>query len=275
MSRLGEVPRCRVVALGGFVAPPVVAAAVRRGVPVDLLNLDAVAGKANRWIAARATRVFSAVESDLDLSATPVGVPLRRAVLADRAPEEARLALGLDPSRSTLLVTGASQGARSIDRFMTTLLVERPSAFDGWQVVHLAGGEVDGLQDAYARAGVAATVRPFLDEMGLAWAAADLAISRGGASSVAEIAASRTPSLILPYPWHKDRHQARNAATLEAAGAVMILDDPVGGDVASERLATTLAELLAEPTRRRAMWSAFPVTPEDPAGTLARAILEG
>jgi len=273
-SRFGDPARARVVALGGFVAPPVVAAAVRRGVPVDLLNLDAVAGRANRWIASRATRVFTAVETDLDLAAAPVGVPLRRAVLATRSPADARLGLGLDASRPTLLVTGASQGARSIDRFLTDLLADHPAIFNGWQVVHLAGGDVESLSRAYADAGVPATVRPFLDEMGLAWSAADLVVSRGGASSVAEIAASRTPAIILPYPWHKDRHQARNASTLEAAGAVTVLDDPVEGEVAADRVRSTLGELLAEPPRLEAMRSAFPATPEDPAEVIARAILE-
>ena len=157
---------------------------------------------------------------------------------------------------------------------MAGLLAERPEVLDGWQVVHLAGGEVESLHRAYADAGVAATVRPFLDEMGLAWSAADLAISRGGASSVAEIAASRTPAIILPYPWHADRHQARNAAALEAAGAVMVLDDPVGGETASDSLRSALGTLLAEPSRLAAMKAAFPPTPEDAADTLARAILE-
>ncbi len=272
-SRFGDGDRCRVVALGGFVAPPVVAEAVRRGVPVDLLNLDAVAGRANRWIASRASRVFTAVETDLDLAAAPVGVPLRRAVLATASPADARRTLGLDPDRPTLLVTGASQGARSIDRFMVALLAERSAFLDGWQVVHLAGGDVEEITRAYADAGVPATVRPFLDEMGLAWSAADLAISRGGASSVAEIAASATPAIVLPYPWHKDRHQARNAAPLETRGAVVVLDDPVAGDDAITRLKTTLGELLTERSRLDAMQAAFPPTTEDPAASLARAIL--
>lgn len=267
--------RPRVVALGGFVAPPVVAAAVRDRVPVDLLNLDAVAGRANRWIAARATRVLTAVPTDLPGAGEPVGVPLRRAVLATETPAAARTSLGLDPDRPTLLVTGASQGARSIDRFMVDLLETRAAILAGWQVVHLAGGEVDRLEAAYASAGVPATVRPFLESMGLAWSAADLAISRGGASSIAEIAASRTPAIVLPYPWHADRHQARNAAALESRGAVAVLDDPVLGDDAGVCLASTLDALLADRTRVDSMRDAFPDTPPDAAARIADAILGG
>lgn len=270
---LGGVDRARVVALGGFVAPPVVAEAVRRGVPVDLLNLDAVAGRANRWIAARATRCFSAVDTDLPGVGEPVGVPLRRAVLATESPSAARVALGLDPDRRTLLVTGASQGARSIDRFLLGLLARNPAALAAWQVVHLAGDEVERLGAAYASAGVTATVRPFLETMGLAWSAADLAISRGGASSVAEIAASRTPAIVLPYPWHADRHQARNAAPLESRGAVVVLDDPVVGDDAIERLGSTLTGLLGDHAALVAMRDAFPSTAIDAATRIADAIL--
>lgn len=271
---LADLPgQARVVALGGFVAPPVVAEAVRRGIPVDLINLDAVAGRANRWMASRATRVYSAVPTDLELDHPPIGVPLRRAAMSAESPAEARSELGLDPARRTLLVTGASQGARSLDRFLADLVGRGGSAWKSWQVLHLAGDGLDDVTEAYRRAGVQAVVRPFLDRMGLAWSAADVALSRGGASSVAEIAMSRTPAIIVPYPWHADRHQARNAASLEELGAVEIHDDPVLGDEAATNLATTLEAWLDDLDgidRRRA---AFPKSMEDSAAWLARAIL--
>ena len=263
----------RLVALGGFVAPPVVAEAVRRGMPVDLLNLDAVAGRANRWIARRADRVITSVETDLPESGSPIGVPLRRASLPERSPEEARIVLGLDADRPTLLVTGASQGARSIDHFMLTLLGRRPELFREWQVLHLAGGDVEALAKAYSDAGSTASVRPFLETMGLAWSAADFAISRGGASSIAEIMVSRTPALILPYPWHADRHQARNAALLEGLGAVTVLDDPVVGDGAVERLEDALARRLGDPGALEAQRACFPVETADAAEAVANSIL--
>ena len=78
---------------------------------------------------------------------------------------------------------------------------------------------------------------------------------------------------MLQYPWHKDRHQARNAAPLETRGAALVLDDPVVGDDAIARLRTTLGELLTERSRLDAMRVAFPPPAEDPAAKLARAIL--
>lgn len=272
-TQMSHPDRGRLVALGGFVAPPVVAEAVRRGMPVDLLNLDAVAGRANRWIARRADRVMTSVETDLPVSGLPIGVPLRRGSIPDRSPEEARITLGLEADRPTLLVTGASQGARSIDRFLLAMLQSRPGFFGGWQVLHLAGGDVDALSDAYSNAGIKASVRPFLETMGLAWSAADLAISRGGASSVAEIAMSRTPAIILPYPWHADRHQARNAAWLQNLGAVTVLDDPVLGDEAVEALENALGRRLSDPGSLKAHRSGFPVETVDAAEVLAKSIL--
>lgn len=266
--------RGRVVALGGFVAPPVVAEARTRGVPIDLLNLDAVPGRANRWIAARADRVFTAVQADLALDRPPIGMPLRRCSLPSGDAGSARTALDLDADRRTLLVTGASQGARSIDRFIEAMVRERPEAFDGWQIIHLASGELDRLEDGYRRAGVAAAVRPFLQDMGVAWTAADLAISRGGASSIAEIAASGTPAIILPYPWHADRHQARNAETLRRRGAVEVLDDPVDGPEAKETLVAALTRLLTEPVALEGLREAFPTVAGDAAETMAEALLE-
>ncbi|MCA9284877.1 MAG: glycosyltransferase, partial [Phycisphaerales bacterium] len=115
-----------VVALGGFVAAPVVGAAVRLGVPVTLVNLDAQPGRANRWMARQATRVLSAVETPSAPAFARrieriVGMPLRRIALAPAEPGECRRQLGLDPQRPTLLVTGASQGATSLNRLLLAI----------------------------------------------------------------------------------------------------------------------------------------------------------
>ena len=272
---IGTGPHVRVVSLGGFVAPPVVAAASSLGVPVDLLNLDVVAGRANRWVARRATRVLTAVETDLPRCGSPLGMPLRRAVQPIGSRTEACRELGLDPGLRTLLVTGASQGARTIDRFMSGFAESHGGAFEGWQVLHLASERSQATLVAdYANAGVPHLVLPFLEKMGLAWNVADLAISRGGASSVAEIACSRTPAIILPYPWHRDRHQARNAEVLVDLGLAEIVDDPGDGPDAAARLAARLRASLEDPEgldRRRD--DAGPST-EDAALIIARMILD-
>jgi len=105
---------------------------------------------------------------------------------------ECRSRLGMDPRRYTLMITGASQGATSINSFAVEFALANALMFQGgransWQIIHLTGSGADeAVREAYAEAGVAAYVTPFLNDMGLAWGAADLAISRAGASSVAE-----------------------------------------------------------------------------------------
>lgn len=265
----------RVVAMGGFVAAPVVAAA-RAETPVTLLNLDAPPGRANRWIARQCREVWSAVDvPELPRFAQRVvGMPVRRLSLAPGPRQECRLRLGLDPRRPTLLVTGASQGAGTINTLLASLVETDPEALGGWQVCHLAGPS--GVAPAYAAAGIPAVVLPFLHEMGAAWGAADLAVSRAGASSVAEAWANAVPTLFLPYPHHRDRHQHRNALPMEAAGGAVIEADLVDPAANAGTGGAVLAALLRDAGRRDAMRESLRARPApDAAAEIARLLVGG
>jgi len=266
-----------VVALGGFVTGPVVAAAVAAGVPVLLVNLDARPGRANRWVARRATRVVSAVETPEcpGFAREIVGMPIRRVAITPGGALSCREALGLEPSRPTLLVTGASQGASSLNELMLAMLSARREALAGWQVFHLSGpSDVERLRTAYAAAGVPARVEAFTHRMGLAWGAADLALSRAGANSVAEAAVNAVPTLFAPYPYHKDAHQAANAEPLVRSGGAAMETDLIDGPRNLEGLGKTLAGLLTDPARRRAMHESLERNrPGDAAATIARMLL--
>jgi UDP-N-acetylglucosamine--N-acetylmuramyl-(pentapeptide) pyrophosphoryl-undecaprenol N-acetylglucosamine transferase len=157
-------------------------------------------------------------------------MPIRRRAIATGSPGKCRARLGLDVDRPTLLVTGASQGATSINEFMIALIQCDPKMFADWQVCHLSGqGADESMRAAYKRAKVRAVVQPFLNEMGLAWGAADLAISRAGASSVAEAAHNAVPTVFLPYPYHEDMHQKHNAQPLVDLGGAFIATDFIDG----------------------------------------------
>ena len=266
----------RVVAMGGFVAGPVVSAAVKQGVPVTLLNLDDPPGKANRWIARRCDHVFSAIEvTDMPgFAERVVGMPIRRAALAPGEAPMCREQLGLDPGVPTLLVTGASQGARSINTLVTELAAAEPGLLPGWQVLHLAGSGEDGLVRAAWRAvGVRAVVRPFLHGMGPAWGAADLAVSRAGASSVAEAWANAVPTLFVPYPHHRDRHQHRNAEPMAAAGGAVVQTDAGDPAFSGAGPGETLRNLIRDEPRRQSMRAALRARPApDAAGLIARML---
>src|SRR5262249_8733977 len=171
--------------MGGFVAAPIAQAAVSEHTPVTLVNLDAVPGKANRLIAHRADRIISAVPVVGPCAKLnwPVVPPIVRAgtISGSDAPA-CRLELGLDPGRSTVLVTGGSQGAVSINQTILATLRQSPESFAGWQVIHQTGrGEDQDIARVYREAGIPAIVRPFFERMGDAWRASDLAVSRAGA----------------------------------------------------------------------------------------------
>ncbi len=215
-----------VVSMGGFVSAPSAMAAKAEGCELVLVNLDAVPGKANRWIGKRAARAFTAAKVD-GFGDWIWTRPIVRGFAGRRSKSRGLGEFGLDGDRKTILVTGGSQGARSVNRFMVEMAKEHGGAFEGWQVLHQVGGDGDGEEIAlgYREAGVRAVVVEYIEEMGAALAAADLAIGRCGAGTVGECWAAGVPAVFLPYPFHKDEHQKHNAAVLVEAGAAVVCED--------------------------------------------------
>lgn len=266
-----------VVALGGFVSAPVVSAAVRLDIPVLLLNLDRVPGLANRMVARKADLVLSAVQTIQHGTDWPaVGLPIRSAAAARGTAEAARLELGLDPDRRTLLITGASQGARTINELAPSLCIENDTCRSSWQVLHLCGDEglTEALQQRWDDGGVRARVVPFLHEMGLAWTAASLCISRAGANSVAEAWAAAVPTIFLPYPHHRDQHQRFNAQPMVERGGAVLVEDAIDADRTRRALAPVFADLVEDAGARAAMREILVrESPGDAAQRVARAVL--
>jgi UDP-N-acetylglucosamine--N-acetylmuramyl-(pentapeptide) pyrophosphoryl-undecaprenol N-acetylglucosamine transferase len=266
-----------VVAMGGFVSVPAALAAKSAGIPVMLVNLDAIPGKANCWIAARADIVHSVYPSPLLPAGRTqaVALPLRRSCLTSGDARRDRLALGLEADKPMLLVTGASQGARSINVAIIEMLKRGDfrAALAGWQVMHLAGeGTTADLTAAYQAADVPAKVVEFCDQMGSAWGGAEVAISRAGANSVAEVAANGVPTVFLPYPYHKDQHQKLNAAPLVNSGAALMFEDAIEPAPNAERLTGPLIELLTVAAKRQEIRDKLRASrPADGAKQLAEA----
>lgn len=249
-----------VVAMGGFVAAPIVQAARAERAPITLVNLDAVPGLANRWIAGRAERVFTAADVEGRAGWQRIPPIVRSAAIAPGGPEHCRRLLNLHPLQPVLLVTGGSQGAASINGLMLDLVRTNAEAFraGSWQIIHQAGSaQVDELRAAYKTAGIAAIVERFFDHMGPLWGSADFAISRSGAGSVAEAWANRTPCIFLPYPYHKDQHQKRNAEPLAAAGACVLADDRIDPASNSASVGPEVISLLTDGVRRASMRVGF------------------
>lgn len=270
--------RVVIVAMGGFVAAPAARAGHCEGCPVVLVNLDAVPGKANELIARRAHAVYTAC--DIQGHPTWQRVPpiVRANTIATLDPAQARGRFNLDPAAQTLLVTGGSTGARSINQLMLALTNARPHALAGWQVIHQTGKQISDtdlttLRDAYRGAGVPAWVEHYIDDMGAAYASADLAIGRCGAGTVAECWGANLPSIFFPYPHHKDQHQLHNAKPLIDAGGAIACTDHTQPGPNLRNHADQIEQLLSDPQRRSAMRAALAALgPPDGAARIAKAL---
>lgn len=278
-ARAGGSGAVALVAMGGFVCPPAAMAARALRVPVTLVNLDAEPGKANRFVDRFAARVFTAAEgARVPRNWTRVGPILRRSILVEAPRERSRRELGLAPDVRTLLVSGGSLGASTINGALRLLAQREPEVFRGWQVFHQAGADAPGsgeahlvaLREAYAKAGVPAVVAPFCDAMGHAWNAADLAVCRSGAGTVAEVLGTATPAVFLPYPYHADEHQKKNAQRLADAGGCVILADRIDPEKNLPALRDTLRTLMQNGEQLDAMHAALAsLAPADGAFAVA------
>ncbi len=213
----------------GSVAP--LYAAHRRRVPIVIHEANALPGRANRLLA-RYARVI-AVQFDeaakgfkpaADRRIEAVGMPVRDELLELPDPRDARRAYGLDEDTFTLLVMGGSQGARRLNEIVCAALPELERIEPPVQVVHLCGtADEKSVKKTYEASTVAHAVRAFEADMARAYAAADCALCRAGAATVAELAVTGTPSLLVPYPYATEAHQVKNAEVFERNGAARLV----------------------------------------------------
>jgi UDP-N-acetylglucosamine--N-acetylmuramyl-(pentapeptide) pyrophosphoryl-undecaprenol N-acetylglucosamine transferase len=263
---------------GGYVSTPVYLAARRLGVPVVVHEQNALPGLANR-LAARITRdVYTSFPATPLAHATLIGLPLRHEIAdLDRtaARPAARAAFGLDPEsgpdRPTLLVSGGSQGAASINAAARGAVDELLRA--GISVLHVLGSKNLAPTDVRRTdEATGATYVPvaYVERMEQAYAAADLMLGRCGAGTVLETAAVGLPSVFVPYP-HGNGEQARNAAPVVEAGGGLLLDDAA---CTPAWVAREVPALLGDPDRLGAMTRALAgIARRDAATVLARRTL--
>ena len=244
-----------VLGTGGYASAPPICEAARAHIPTALLNPDAVPGKANRMLGSRVDTVFAQWPATIDqfngkAQVRVTGCPIRPEFKTARK-EEGFEHFGLDRERKVLLVTGASQGARSVNQAVMAAVAElaRRGVWDRWQLLHLTGQEDEPtVGAAYRRLGVSARVVGFTKHMASALAAADLAVSRAGASTLAEITAMGCPSILMPYPHHRDQHQVANARVLVKLGAARMVLDRVEPQRNGPVVAEALGRLMSDPT---------------------------
>jgi len=196
---------------------------------------------------------------------------VRASLRAARDAHAARERLGLDPDGMTIVIMGGSQGARSINEAVAALVTRRTLPAN-WQLLHVSGERDYAYMEAEEReptAGNRIRLVAYLDDPADAYAAADAVVARAGASTLAELAVSGIPSVLIPYPHAADRHQQHNADVFARAGAAVVLDDArLDGDL----LWWTLRDVL-EPDHRAAMSAAArALAPVDAAAAIVARI---
>lgn len=261
-----------VLGMGGFTSLPPVYAGHRLGLPTYIHDSNAVPGRANLLTSRFCTGVLVGMAAaaehfgrrPVEVTGTPVRLELRK--LPDRATAAARL--GLDAARPVWLVMGGSQGARRLNELAPEAARRLPPE---WQVLHIAGGIDEARVRAAATGREGYRVLGFCDRMADAYAAADLALSRAGASSLTELAHAALPSLLVPYPYAADDHQTRNAEVFARAGAAKLLQER---DLDAGKLAAMAISVLGDLQTRTGMAQAARDLALPDAAARIRKVLE-
>lgn len=257
-----------VVGYGGYVCVPAYLAARARKVPLVVHEGNALPGLANRLGARFTTHVATSFPDTALRHGTYVGLPIRQMISTldrDALRAQARAQFGLDPDRTTLLVTGGSQGAQRIN----AAVIEAAGAFGraGVQVLHVVGPKNEVLAPAGEAPYVAV---PYVNRMDLAYAAADAVLCRSGSNTVTEVSGLGLPGIYVPLPIGNGE-QARNASGVVAAGGGLLVGD---AELTAAWIESTVIPLLGDPARLDAMSrAATGVIKTDADEVLARMIL--
>ncbi|MEV6860799.1 undecaprenyldiphospho-muramoylpentapeptide beta-N-acetylglucosaminyltransferase [Streptosporangium subroseum] len=259
------------VGFGGYVATPAYLAARRRGVPIVVHEANPRPGLANRLGARLTDHVFTGHPDTPLARAKYVGIPLRREIVTlDRLSmgDKARSWFGLEADLPTLLVTGGSQGARSLNQ--AALAAAPALRRAGVQVLHVIGPK-NTLEVEPPPGDPQYVVLQYVDRMDLAYAAADFALCRSGAMTCAELTAVGLPAAYIPLP-HGNGEQRLNAMPIVQGGGGIMIDD---ADLTSEWIIQNLLPILSDPERVVIMSEAASrMGRKDADVTLARQVMQ-
>lgn len=268
-----------VVGLGGYASIPMARAAIRRDVPLILLEQNVLPGRATRWLAPSATLVCTAFEqarqflsprSVVRVTGNPIRAGLVRLALAASASGSNGKQLPrrpLGPSRvetngrdakGLLLVIGGTSGARSLNENVPGALHKVRNRLRGWRIVHQSGqADLRATRQRYRKLGLEACVSPFIVDMTGVLAQTKLAICRSGGTTLSELAAAGVPAILVPYPHAADDHQRKNADVFTSARACLTLDERELNGELDDHLAGAVSILLNDSRRRAAMSGAM------------------
>jgi len=242
-----------VVGVGGYASGPVVLMARLMGIPTAICEQNSIPGLTNKILGRLVRRVFLMFEeSKRFFSPKKValsGNPVRRGLLTAFAESQAA-----PHELPRVFVCGGSLGATKVNEIASEALIAL-ARDRKLSVVHQTGAaDVDKIRARYAEAGLDAEVHAFIDQMVTQYLAADVVVSRAGATTLAELAIAGKPAVLVPYPFAADNHQELNAREMADAGAAVMYRQV---DLTPAILAQTLGELLGDRDRRAQMGSAM------------------
>ncbi|MFB6854006.1 glycosyltransferase [Streptomyces sp. NPDC056121] len=245
------------VGMGGYPSAPVIVGARMAGLPSVIHESNAVPGRANQFAARLTPHITVAFDrSRAHLSggqdADTVGMPIAAQLATlDRTAlrAEARQAFGIPDGARVVLFNGGSLGAARLTEAAVGLAARWRHRPDVHLLIKTGPAALDETRRRLGDSPVARAV-PYLDRMDLAYAVADLVVCRAGSATVAELATTRVPAVLVPYPHAPGDHQTHNARVLSDAGAAHLVPD---GETTAERLAALVEPLLADPSRLAAM----------------------
>jgi UDP-N-acetylglucosamine--N-acetylmuramyl-(pentapeptide) pyrophosphoryl-undecaprenol N-acetylglucosamine transferase len=256
-----------IFSMGGYVAGPVLLAALWKRIPVAMMEPNAVPGFTHRHLARYAARALVSFEETarrFPRGRTEVtGLPIREEFFAVPAKRPV--------AAVTVLITGGSQGSRTLNR----------AAEESWplwkkgsvRLLHQTGaGMYEELAARFRESGVEGEISPFLSDMPRAFAEADIVVSRAGMGAVSELAAAGKPSILVPFPGASDDHQLHNARAMEKAGAARLIID---AEMTGPRLVKEVSQLAAHPVALEEMGAAARAFAKPGAARRAADILEG
>ncbi len=236
-----------VIGTGGYVCGPVVLAAKLQGVPTMIHEQNAFPGITNKALARFVNRIMVNFEESKQYFVhkdriAVTGLPVRQEVLATQKEAGIRY-FGFSTEKTTLLVSGGSRGARSLNRAMVDAYPELVKHSD-LQIIHLTGRtDYDDTLAALLRKGIdiaeypQIVIKAYLDDMQYGLAAADFCVGRAGATFLAELTACGLPGILVPYPYAAENHQEYNArALVDQQAAYMILDKELTGTLLCEKI---------------------------------------
>jgi UDP-N-acetylglucosamine--N-acetylmuramyl-(pentapeptide) pyrophosphoryl-undecaprenol N-acetylglucosamine transferase len=210
-----------VLVMGGYLSVPPALAARALKIPVVLHEQNVIPGLANKMLSRLASKVAVSFAPGLPAfgeKAVLTGNPVRPDFATLPSPAEARARFGLNPQKQTLLVFGGSLGARRLNELVTDALARLSAYSERVQIIHIAGRNDDRMKDRYEKMKFEFFVDNFCHDMPAAYAACDGAVTRSGASTVAELLVVNNPALLVPYPFATDDHQTANANVLAQRG---------------------------------------------------------